>query len=237
MQPIKVLILEDDANTVLLFSTFLAELDGVEVIGSARDGVSGLERIRRERPDLVLLDLVMPKMGGMEVLKALSLEQMERRPRILVLSGIHDDQMVQNALKLGANDYIMKPVSLEILADRIHYMFRQKSVDGQPYHAMAAWYLNRMDAPDCLGMKYTRIVCGTLAELGEGALLKEGYAEVVRIHKVTVGSVERDIRRFIGKLHAAESPGYVDFMGETREARPPKNRDFLMRLAEKIRSK
>ena len=103
MEPIRILIVEDDESTGLLLESFLDGIEGMEVIGVARDGVAGLDQLRRKEPDLLLLDLVMPRMGGIELLRTLREDPPARRPRVLVLSGVRDDATVQCALSLGAS--------------------------------------------------------------------------------------------------------------------------------------
>ena len=238
MEPIRVQILEDDENTALLLSAFLTQLEGVEVVGTARDGKAGLEQMNRVKPDLMLLDIIMPRMDGIEVLQALRQLPQEKRPYVIVLSGVQADPTVQRALKLGAMDFLMKPIRLERLADRIHGLFHQKG-DVEPAlgqtEGIAHWYLKNMEAEEDAAFRYVRTAASALAEAERGAALKVGYAQVIKVHRTSYQNTEAGIRRFLAKLHAEGKPGYQEFMGELLREKPPTNGEFLHRLADRIR--
>jgi len=102
----KVVIVEDDD---VLLRVMVAELKdaNIEVI-SATDGEEGLKRVRDERPDLVLLDLLLPKKSGFEVLEELKQGTETRGIPVIILSMLGQDEDIKRGLKLGANDYIVK---------------------------------------------------------------------------------------------------------------------------------
>ena len=236
MEPIRILIVEDDESTGLLLESFLDGIEGMEVIGVARDGVAGLDQLRRKEPDLLLLDLVMPRMGGIELLRTRREDPPARRPRVLVLSGVRDDATVQCALSLGASHYIIKPVNYSALVDWIHMcFFPDRPEEESRAQAAARWYLRRMGAAEGLGLDYAAAAAGVLAELGRDALLKEAYAEVQRQKRTKYANVERNIRQLIARLHEKGAAEYAALLGQSPGERPLSNKEFLLRLAELVR--
>jgi DNA-binding NarL/FixJ family response regulator len=111
-------VLVDDQTLVRQGIRSLLELDGdITIVAEAADGDEGIEAIRRERPDAVLLDIRMPKKGGLEVLRAL--HAAGALPPTILLTTFDDDEALLEAVKLGAKGYLLKDVSLERLTDSI----------------------------------------------------------------------------------------------------------------------
>ncbi|MBX7116534.1 MAG: response regulator [Myxococcaceae bacterium] len=107
-----ILIVEDDKFARVFLKDCLAELQCR--IEEAVDGDDALAKISQVIPDLVLLDLVMPKKSGLEVLKAV--RDAAPTPPILVVSSLDTDKLIQQALSAGANGYISKPFApIEVL--------------------------------------------------------------------------------------------------------------------------
>jgi DNA-binding NtrC family response regulator len=104
----KVVIVDDSSALRNLLATFLEDL-GLEAV-EAGSGREGLAAVSEHRPQLVLLDLVMPDMTGIQVLKEIK----ARYPEVMVLmiSGISDEETAREAIALGAYDYITKPIEL-----------------------------------------------------------------------------------------------------------------------------
>lgn len=103
----KILIAEDEEVLLnVLKDRFEAE---VWEVSTARDGEEAIEAIKKSRPDVVLLDLLMPKKDGFEVLKEIrSNPEYKNLPIIVVLSNLGSDEDIKKALALGANDYFVK---------------------------------------------------------------------------------------------------------------------------------
>jgi len=102
----KILIIEDDEFFQKFYSTKLKE-NKVEV-EIAVDGEEGLIKMKNTTPDLVLLDLIMPKMDGFAVLTARSQDEILKKIPVIVFSALGQEKDVQNAQKLGANGYMSK---------------------------------------------------------------------------------------------------------------------------------
>jgi len=115
-----ILIIEDDANTTALI-TLYCEREGFRTL-TAADGISGLDRARKERPDLVILDLMLPEMDGWEVCRRL--RQASDVP-IIMLTARGDEIDRVSGLSLGADDYVVKPFSPRELVERVKAVLRR----------------------------------------------------------------------------------------------------------------
>ena len=120
----KILVVEDEPNMVAgLRDNF--EFEGYQVI-TARDGVEGLQRALEESPDLVELDVMMPRMSGLEVCKQLRAKRGSIPIIMLTARGQEVDKVV--GLELGADDYVTKPFSIRELLARVKAVLRRTSV-------------------------------------------------------------------------------------------------------------
>jgi two-component system alkaline phosphatase synthesis response regulator PhoP len=117
----KILIVEDEPDMVLgLKDNF--EFEGYEVL-TATDGQSGLERARSQKPDLLILDIMLPRLSGLEVCKTLRGEGYDGPIIMLTARGQEIDKVV--GLELGADDYVTKPFSIRELLARVRAILRR----------------------------------------------------------------------------------------------------------------
>lgn len=116
----KVLIADDEPNIVISLE-FLMKREGYDV-SIARDGQQTLDAIRRLRPDLVLLDVMMPLRSGLEVLQAVRADEAIAGTRILMLTAKGRETDIAKGLALGADAYVTKPFSTRELAERVRQM-------------------------------------------------------------------------------------------------------------------
>jgi NarL family two-component system response regulator LiaR len=105
---IRVVIADDHAVVRQGLRTFLELQDGIEVVGEAADGVEALELVERTEPDVALLDLVMPRLGGLEAIRRI--REVAPATRVLVLTSFADDDTVLPAVRAGAAGYLLKDV-------------------------------------------------------------------------------------------------------------------------------
>ncbi|HTA84878.1 MAG TPA: response regulator transcription factor [Silvibacterium sp.] len=123
-RPAKILVVEDEPNMVAgLRDNF--EFEGYEVI-TARDGVEGLQRAMEESPDLVVLDVMMPRLSGLEVCRQLRAKRASIPIIMLTARGQEVDKVV--GLELGADDYVTKPFSIRELLARVKAILRRTTV-------------------------------------------------------------------------------------------------------------
>ena len=120
-----VLVVEDDPNVAQLVRLYL-ERDGYRVI-SASDGATGLTLAREEQPSLVVLDVMLPRLNGMEVCRTLRRESSV--PVVMLTARVEEEDRLMG-LDLGADDYVTKPFSPRELAARVRAVLRRSARDG-----------------------------------------------------------------------------------------------------------
>jgi two-component system, NarL family, response regulator LiaR len=123
--PIKVLLVDDHMVVRSGLSTVLAVFDDMQLVGEAGDGEEALRLCERLQPDVVLMDLVMPKMDGVAATQTIK----ERWPqiRVIALTSFKEKEYVEGALKAGASGYLIKNISAEELVNAI-----RRAAAGQP---------------------------------------------------------------------------------------------------------
>ena len=102
----KILLVEDEDVVINILEKKLTD-EGYDV-SMARDGVEGLEKIREIKPDLILLDIVMPKMNGLEVMEEMQKEPKIKKIPVIVISNSGQPVELNKAIKLGARDWLIK---------------------------------------------------------------------------------------------------------------------------------
>ena len=121
-QAIRVLIVDDHTIVRKGIRALLAEIAGIEVVGEAADGQEAVTQANRLRPDVILMDLAMPKMDGIEATRQIKTSQPESR--ILVMTSFATDDKVLPAIKAGALGYLLKESAPEDLVQAIHQIHR-----------------------------------------------------------------------------------------------------------------
>ena len=129
--PEKILVVDDDPD-ILEALTMILESRGYQVV-TARDGVEGLANLKAEMPNLMILDLLMPKMDGFAVLKELQDPRWSkyRDIPILILTSVREEASrrryeLETGLELGVDDYIEKPMPPDVLLDRVGKLLTKK---------------------------------------------------------------------------------------------------------------
>lgn len=124
----RVLVVEDEESLALGVRDAL-EHAGFQV-DVVHDGPSALDRVRTSKPDLMVLDLMLPGMGGLEILGTLRKEQ--RDVRVVILTALASENDLVQGFELGADDYMKKPFSPRELVARVEAQFRRKEMDTTP---------------------------------------------------------------------------------------------------------
>ena len=133
--PGKILVVDDDPD-ILDAVTMILESQGYTVV-TARDGVEGLATLKAENPDLMILDLMMPKMDGFGVCKELQEPRWSKYKNIpiLILTSVREDASrrryeLEIGLELDVDDYVEKPMSPDILLERVSILVKKKKPGG-----------------------------------------------------------------------------------------------------------
>ncbi|MFM8805877.1 MAG: response regulator [Sphingomonadales bacterium] len=125
-QPARKVLIADDEPDIREFLQYNLSAEGYEVF-TAKDGDETLDKAKRILPDLIVLDVMMPKKSGVEVCQLLRSQSMFKDTIILMLTALNDDGSHVKGLETGADDYIGKPISPKVLVSRINALFRRLS--------------------------------------------------------------------------------------------------------------
>lgn len=187
---IRVLIVDDHAIVQQGLAAIIDEESDLTVIGRAMDGIEAIERFRQEQPDVTLMDLRMPRMGGVEAITAICAEF--NTARIIVLTTYDGDEDIYQGLRSGAKGYLLKdskPSELRTAIRTVH--------NGQQYIPpnVGAKLVERMTNPEL-----------TDRELEVLQLVAQGMSnlEVSTALGITEGTVKSNMNRILSKLGAKD---------------------------------
>ncbi|MCB1561539.1 MAG: response regulator transcription factor [Xanthomonadales bacterium] len=190
--------LVDDQTLVRQGIRSLLELsDSIRIVAEAADGKQAVELIPQVKPDVVLMDMRMPVMSGLEALQALSAQ--DALPPTIILTTFDDDQLVLAGLKAGAKGYLLKDVSLDQLVGAIETVARGGSLVQPAVTQRLLSGLERMqndftslDRPDPLTERETEIL----------RLMAGGYSnkEIANSLGVAEGTVKNHVSNILSKL-------------------------------------
>ena len=126
----KVVIVEDEIRIREGIVKLLKKLDSsYEIVGEAWNGLDGLEICKKEKPDLVITDIKMPQMDGLQMLVNMSREGMH--PKVIVLSAYSEFEYARGAMRLGVTEYLLKPISLSEFSQALENIKEQIEKDNQ----------------------------------------------------------------------------------------------------------
>jgi NarL family two-component system response regulator LiaR len=196
-EPIRVLVVDDHVVVRRGIRALLATVDAVKVVGEAQDGQEALEKIRALHPDVILLDLLMPRMDGIETTRRAIEEDPEAR--ILVLTSFAADDKVFPAIKAGALGYLLKDTGPEELVRAIHRVHRGESSLSP---AIARKVLQEISGPASRPLTaepLTEREVEVLKVVAKGKSNQEIAAELM----ISEATVRTHVSNILGKLHLA----------------------------------
>src|SRR4051812_42221882 len=136
-----VLIVDDNPQNVELLQAFLETLP-VKIV-TASDGVEALERVAQDNPDLILLDIMMPRMSGFQVCRRLKSDPKTRDVQILMVTALNELGDIEQASECGTDDFVSKPVNKFELITRVKSLLRVRHLKSELERALT--YLNEIE--------------------------------------------------------------------------------------------
>jgi NarL family two-component system response regulator LiaR len=196
-EPIRVLVVDDHPIVIGGIRAFLEEVEDIQVIGEAYNGLMAIEAFKQLKPDVTLMDLVMPKMDGIEAIRQINEDEPEAK--ILVLTSFITDDKVFPAIKAGAMGFLLKDSEPQDMIDAIRNIYRGQPILHPSIARKVLRELGRTNAdrpiPDPLTDRETEVL----------KLLSKGYdnqdiAEKLFVAEVTVRT---HVSRILRKLQLA----------------------------------
>lgn len=211
---VKVAIADASDDFLLVMKNAMADEAGLELLGMARDGEALLQVVEQCKPDVVLMDMVLPKMDGFGVLRALG-QRDGYRPAVVILSAFSNDRVISDAAALGAYYFISKPCDPDEVFDRLRAVGRASvskngivslpasQLDRQPVkriETLVTEIIHEIGIPAHIkGYQYIREAILEVVEDMDliNAVTKALYPSVARKYNTTASRVERAIRHAI----------------------------------------
>jgi two-component system response regulator (stage 0 sporulation protein A) len=247
---IRVLIVDDNRDFAKMVADYLGKKPDLEVVGIGHNGAEALELLSRTKPDVMLLDIIMPHLDGIGVLEKLTSQAGERPPKVIMLTALGQEQMTRRVIDLGASYYVLKPFNLETLAKRIRQLARNEPIAASPIRvendtpsleATVSNFLHELGIPaNIKGYIYLREAICLVTEENEliSGVTKILYPMIAKQNKTTPSRVERAIRHAI---EVAWGRGNIDainrifgFTVDTRRGKPT-NSEFIAMVADRMR--
>ncbi len=140
--PRRILVADDEPDILEIISYNLAK-EGYEIY-TAKNGLEAIDKAKAIKPDLIILDVMMPKKTGMEACQVLRSMPQFQKTLIIFLTAMSDESSQIRGLELGADDYVSKPISTKVLVSRVNALFRRVTKDDE-YEKVLAFGNMRID--------------------------------------------------------------------------------------------
>ena len=242
-----ILIAIDDDNAKSI-NNYFSSINGYSVCACCNDGESAIDNIVNLQPDVVILDLILPKVDGFAVLDFISKKLLTKRPLVIVVSALTQDAFVNKALSAGANDFLAKPFSLDSLKSHIDALFSgtpitnnflSKSKSKVIEEQITTVFLTIGIPAHIKGYQYLREAIKLTFEHPNyiNNITKELYPAIAQKFETTPSKVERAIRHAIeiawnrGRI---ESINTIFGIKVYNNADRPTNSEFIALVADKM---
>lgn len=235
---IRVMLCDDNPEFTASVRTHFASSDKIELVDTAADGKIALDKLDIVRPDVLLLDLVMPNLDGFSLLERVKKGNM----KIIVVSALSQDPFISKAMSLGADFYMMKPISFGVLDERIVEMFNNKRPTAKNRsmdEKIRNIFITVGIPPHIKGYQYLREAIKMTIDNPEiiNSITKTLYPEVADHFNTSPSKVERAIRHAIevawnrGKIENINTLFGVRVYSHNEK---PTNGEFIALVADKM---
>lgn len=119
MEKIRVLLADDNQSVLRLLTDFFARKPDIQLVDAVSDGAAIADAVREHAPEVLVMDIIMPRKDGFMVLEELEHLDAALRPKVIVLTGLSRDDFILRAIRLGASYYMVKPFDMNVLYNRI----------------------------------------------------------------------------------------------------------------------
>lgn len=248
---INVLLVDDNKNSITVLNDFLSKQPRIKVVGLCEDGQQCLEFINNNHVDVVILDMIMPKLDGIGVLEKSQYMNLGNRPSFFILSSLRNESMIAKACELGARYYMIKPYDSELLYSRIVQLFDEKKASLEPDKGYGAKSFTSLDEKitsvflmvgipaHIKGFHYLREGVRLVMEDSSyiNKITKELYPEIAKRFETTPSKVERAIRHAIevawnrGKIENINHVFGYQIYGKNDK---PTNGEFIALMADRL---
>ena len=248
---IRVMLADDNQSILGLLADYFSRKDDIELVAAVSDGTEIGDAVRENAPDILVMDIIMPRRDGFMALEEIGRMEPELRPKVIVLTGLARDDFIMRAIRLGASYYMVKPFDMHLLYSRIVEIAgeAQPAVAGCDEISAAPETLDEqitnlfltLGIPAHIkGYQFLRDAILLAVEDHEyiNAVTKRLYPEIAKRNGTTASRVERAIRHAI---EVAWDRGDVDtlnsYFGYTIHnlRGKPTNSEFIAMIADKIR--
>lgn len=241
-----VLIADDDVYAKRELSKSIKTAENLELVAEANDGEEALELMQKLLPDVVVMEVVIPKLDGFGVMRRLKKMELSKRPTIIAYSSLSSDKSIELAMSLGADYYLRKPQKSEQICELISDIEIKngdvcEELNRTDIEMIVTQYIHEIGIPaNIKGYYYIRTAVMMAVEDVEmlSMITKFLYPEIAKRHHTTVVRVERAIRHAIDVAWASGEPvsvhenfGYTARKGKIR----PTNSEFIAMVADKVR--
>ena len=245
MSTLKILLADADEDSRIALEQDLEQEQSLEVIGSTGSGMDAIKLIEKTEPDIIIMDLVLAGVDGLDVLEQLSQSQWERkRPMVIVYSAYIRGSVTLQAAEFGADYFIMKPCSSQLVAERIRQLYQVSPAapsNSEHLETLVTSVIHEIGVPAHIkGYQYLReAIMITVRDMDViNAVTKILYPEVAKRYATTPSRVERAIRHAIevawdrGDLETLQK--YFGYTVSNAKGKPT-NSEFIAMIADKLR--